>query len=100
MPPLSTGKLGYVAQLSGATYFEKRTLWPEVWNQTVNGVPLSANWQPPAFDLTGKSRGYVYLHQQDFAGLIDAAVRSLWHEPGKPFKVNCISNECRYTAIG
>ena len=99
--PLFTGGLGYVAQLSGAGYFERRTLWPEVWNQTVNGIPLPDDWQPPAIDTAWKSRSYLYMHPQEFTGLIDAAVRSLWHEPwGKPFKVNCVSNECRYEGIG
>lgn len=94
-PPLFPGGLGYVAQLNGASYFEGRTLWPEIWNLTVNKVPLPIGWLPPQSDPGWQSHEYVYVGPVDFVGLIDAALRTLAHaEWDPPLKATCVSNGC------
>lgn len=96
-PPLFPGGLGYVAQLNGASYFEGRTLWPEVWNLTMNQVPLPTGWLPPESDPGWQSHEYVYVDPDDFIGLIDAALRTLAHTVwDPPLKATCISNGCHY----
>ncbi|KAH8749002.1 hypothetical protein F5883DRAFT_508988 [Diaporthe sp. PMI_573] len=96
-PPLFPGGLGYVAQLNGASYFEGRTLWPEIWNLTVNNVSLPIGWLAPESDSGWQSHEYVYVDPDDFVELIDAALRSQAHATWEPpLKATCVSNGCHY----
>lgn len=96
-PPLFPGGLGYVAQLNGASYFEGRTLWPEIWNLTTNMVPLPTGWLPPESDPGWQAHEYVYVDPDDFIGLIGAALRTLAHTVwDPPLKATCVSNGCHY----
>ena len=99
-PPLFPGGLGYVAQLNGGTYFEGRGLWPEVWNKTINNVPLPPGWQRPETDTTWQAEKYMYVDPAEFLGLVEAAVRSMGHKAWKPaLKAVCISNYCKYVPV-
>jgi EGF domain-specific O-GlcNAc transferase len=100
-PPLFPGGLGYVAQLNGASYYEGRTLWPEVWNLTVNKVPFPAGWLAPESDPAWQSREYVYVDPDDLVELIDAALRSQAHTVwDPPLEATCVSNTCHYDRQG
>lgn len=99
-PPLFPGGLGYFAQLSGASYFEGRTLWAETWNYTVNNVPLPIGWKEPEMDTAWQASDYVYVAPDELLELIAAAVRRLKHKTwSPPLKAECVTNRCHYTPI-
>lgn len=67
-----------LAAMRGVTYIAGRQLFEEEYEHAVHGKPLPLDWPPPPppdFNSFQKQE-WVYLTDDDFLGLVDAAVRT------------------------
>lgn len=65
-----------LARMRGLSHFGANCMWPEEWNQTVNGVPLPEDWQAPKDPVRWQSAEWTYMTDGEFLGIVDAAVRN------------------------
>lgn len=66
------------AALRGVQYIAGRAMYEEEYENAVHGKPLPQDWPPPppqGFNYLLKKE-WIYLKDEDFLGLVDAAVRS------------------------
>ncbi|KAL1854760.1 hypothetical protein Daus18300_011356 [Diaporthe australafricana] len=67
------------AAMRGVQYIAGRGLYEEEYENAVHGTPLPQDWPPPppqAFSNHFQQQEWVYLTDDDFLGLVDAAVRT------------------------
>lgn len=65
-----------IARMRGVTHFSGRCMWKEEWDLAENGVAVPEGWTPPQSDEGWQSREWTYMLDDDFVGLVDAAVRN------------------------
>lgn len=67
-----------LAAMRGVTYIAGRQLFEEEYELAVHGKPLPLDWPPPPPpDFNSfQTQEWVYLTDDDFLGLVDAAVRT------------------------
>ncbi|KAK0715991.1 hypothetical protein B0H67DRAFT_582158 [Lasiosphaeris hirsuta] len=66
----------HVARMRGVTHFVGHCMWHEEWDWVVNGVALPEGWTPPANEAGWQEAEWTYMAEDEFVGLVDAAVRS------------------------
>jgi len=69
-------KFRSISRLRGLAHFEADCLEEPEYAHATAGVPLPDGWRPGADDEHWQSREYAYLLEDDFLGLVDAAIRS------------------------
>ena len=72
------------AAMCGVNYIARRCMHKEEYEHAVNGTPFPQDWKPPSpqgFNHWQKKE-WAYLTDEEFLGLIDAAVRSQMNKLG------------------
>ncbi|KAJ9165095.1 DUF563-containing protein [Coniochaeta hoffmannii] len=65
-----------LARMRGLAHFGANCMWPEEWNNTVNGVPLPETWTAPKEPVDWQVAEWTYMTDEQFLGIVDAAVRN------------------------
>ncbi|KAG8157964.1 hypothetical protein KVR01_012236 [Diaporthe batatas] len=65
-----------LGRMRGLAYFTGRGMWEEEYRNVTRGEPLPEGWSPPREHEGWKEREWAYMLDEDFLGLVDAAVRS------------------------
>jgi protein O-GlcNAc transferase len=80
-----------LARMRGLSHFGANSMWPEEWNQTVNGVPIPEGWVAPKTPVDWQSNEWTYMTDDQFLGLVDAAVRN---QQNKRFQFESCAPNC------
>lgn len=65
-----------LGRMRGLQYFTGQSMWEEEYNSVTRGEPLPEGWSPPREHEGWKDREWAYMLDEEFLGLVDAAVRS------------------------
>lgn len=65
-----------LGRMRGIQYFTGRCMWREEYNNITRGDPIPEGWRPPQEHEGWQNREWSYMLEEDFLGLVDAAVRS------------------------
>jgi hypothetical protein len=80
-----------LARMRGLAHFGANCMWPEEWNKTVNGVPLPEGWTAPQEPVNWQSAEWTYMTDEQFLGLVDAAVRN---QMNKRYQFSSCAPDC------
>ncbi|KKY25698.1 hypothetical protein UCRPC4_g01611 [Phaeomoniella chlamydospora] len=67
------------ATILGTNYFSVYAVWPEIWNNTLNGVPYPEGWVEPDSNADWQTEPFTYVLPDEFVGAVSAAVTAQDH---------------------
>ncbi|KAK3352889.1 hypothetical protein B0T25DRAFT_568137 [Lasiosphaeria hispida] len=73
----------HVARMRGVAHFVGHCMWYEAWDRVVHGVAVPEGWTPPESEAGWQEAEWTYMTEDDFVGLVDAAIGKLPGSSGR-----------------